>query len=327
MRRPEPLPAPIRNAVFTGRQAAALGVAPDRLRAGDLRRVGAGLYAHGDVVVADLALAAALRYLDPRSWMSHLSAATHHGLWLPPSGDDGLLHISRFPGSVRRRARGIASHEGMPLDGEVEFVRPVPGAPTGVDGTVSTRPRAWLELATTLDEDSLVAIGDQLVRRPDERGGRRAPYATITVLAEMLARHPHMNGVARARRALELVRVGSDSRPESLLRLALVRAGLPEPELQISLDPRDFAAPSADLGYRERKIVLQYEGAQHRTPAQFARDIHRDQRFQDAGWTSYKYSAEDLQTGFGRAVHEMRAALRVPPTNRRPGNDADPSRE
>jgi len=310
MTRPEPLPDPIRNAVFTGRQAASLGVPSDRLRARDLRRVGPGVYAHGDVVVTDLARATALRFLEPRSWLSHLSAAKHHGLWLPPFIDDGLLHISRFRDAGRRRARGVASHVGTPLDGEVEFVRPVPGAPDGMIGTVSTRPRAWLELAMTLDEDSLVAIGDELVRRPGGRGGRRAPYASIASLRQMLALHPHMNGVGRARAALDLVRVGSDSRPESLLRLALVRAGLPEPELQIRLDPRDFAGASADLGYRERKIVLQYEGAQHRTPEQFARDIRRDQRFQDAGWTSYKYTAEDLRTGFGRAVHQMRAVLR-----------------
>jgi len=100
------------------------------------------------------------------------------------------------------------------------------------------------------------------------------------------------------------------SGPETKLRLALVAAGLPEPQLQVRLDPDDRWSPEADLGYRRLRIALQYEGASHRTPDQLRRDNRRDAQVDKARWRYLKFDSADLFDGFARACREVREALR-----------------
>ena len=78
--------------------------------------------------------------------------------------------------------------------------------------------------------------------------------------------------------------LGADSAPETLLRLAMLDAGLPEPELQLTLWDGPMA-PSADAGYRARRIALQYDGAHHLDEVQRHSDRRRDKAFEAAGWT------------------------------------------
>ena len=89
------------------------------------------------------------------------------------------------------------------------------------------------DLATVLSADELVIGGDSLRLRA--RAGvscsRDDSLCSIDVLRSMVERHPGSRGVRKARAAVELIRVGADSPPETRLRLALVRAGLAEPVL------------------------------------------------------------------------------------------------
>ena len=109
-----------------------------------------------------------------------------------------------------------------------------------------------------------------------------------------------------AREALHLVRVGADSPPETELRLALIEAGLPEPELQVPGDPQDRFARIVDLGYRAWRLALQYDGEHHRSREQQARDARRDGWLQDHGWRSLRLTADDRLTGFARAIESVR---------------------
>lgn len=106
------------------------------------------------------------------------------------------------------------------------------------------------------------------------------------------------------------MRVGADSAPESLLRLAIVSAGLPEPELQVPLRAGDARSPSADLGYRHRRLVLQYDGEHHLGDAQILSDRRRDKAFESAGWTVLVFDKDDLADDFQRAVQRTKRALR-----------------
>ena len=127
----------------------------------------------------------------------------------------------------------------------------------------------------------------------------------------MLAgRHPNLQGIVRAREALDLMRVGADSAPESLLRLAIVDSGLPEPELQVPLRTGDARSPSADLGYRHRRIAIQYDGGHHLGDAQIFSDRRRDKAFESAGWTVLVFGKEDLADDFQRAVAKIKRAVR-----------------
>jgi hypothetical protein len=175
---------------------------------------------------------------------------------------------------------------------------------------ISTPARTWLDLAGILPLEDLVAVGDQLVRQP--RPGledRIEPWSTLPQLNEMMQRHPKLKGIVKAREAAELVRHGSDSAPETFLRLALTAAGLPEPELQLRIVPNDPYSPAADLGYRAQRIAIQYDGGHHLTREQQSRDNRRDESFNAAGWRYFKFNADDLAHDFRRAVNQVRIAL------------------
>lgn len=309
MRRP--LPSELQERVFTARQAVDLGVARGRLRATDVTRLAAGLYAHGVDEPGELAQLAALRYWRPELWLTHASAARTFGLWIPHAIQrDARLHVSLPPGRRTITAGGVAGHTLRAGPGEILRFDDVPHAPSGLAGTVSTPARTWLDLAPLLSVEELVVLGDQLVRRPYRRlDGRSSPWATRDSLAALLATHAQVAGAARAREALKLVRVGADSPPETRMRLAILRAGLPEPDLQVRPDPRDRHAIPADLGYRERRIALHYEGEGHRSPGQLERDIRRDEAFGASGWTNLRFTSEDGRQGFARAVLLLRQIL------------------
>ena len=83
-----------------------------------------------------------------------------------------------------------------------------------------------------------------------------------------------------------MIRVGSDSPRESLLRLAIVRSGLPEPELNV-----------------------EYEGASHNEEAQIVRDIARSERYGELGWTEVRISKRHMVNDAKPAVAKVRTAL------------------
>jgi hypothetical protein len=106
------------------------------------------------------------------------------------------------------------------------------------------------------------------------------------------------------------MRVGADSGPESLLRLAMTDAGLPEPELQVPLRAGDARSPSADLGYRHRRIAIQYDGGHHLGDAQIFSDRRRDKAFESAGWTVLIFDKGDLTDDFQQAIVKLKSVLR-----------------
>ncbi|GAA3673224.1 hypothetical protein GCM10023081_09510 [Arthrobacter ginkgonis] len=209
------------------------------------------------------------------------------------------------------RLHGTVCHRLAVHPGEVQTVLPPLDGPFEATGLrIATPARTWLDLAALLPFEDLVAVGDQVVRIPRARfEGRIDPWATPAGLSRLLDAHPNFTGIRTARAALKDVRVGSDSPPETKLRLALVRSGLPEPELQVRLDPEDQWSPEADLGYRHFRVAIQYEGASHRTPEQLRRDNRRDAQFDKARWRYLKFDSADLFDGFARACREVREAL------------------
>lgn len=107
------------------------------------------------------------------------------------------------------------------------------------------------------------------------------------------------------------MRVGADSAPESLLRLAMADAGLPEPDLQLALRVGDAVSPTADLGYRHRRLAIQYDGGHHLLDAQVLSDRRRDRAFESAGWTVLRLHKDDLADGCERAIGKIKRMLRT----------------
>lgn len=287
---------------FTIEEARARGLSRHVLRSRTVESVSYGIHRPAEWTFELKEAARILCVASPSSWISHSTAARLHQLILPSWLDDSNeLHISRARRTSGVRRKGITAHKMTSFEDEIEL-----------DGELrlSTRARAWLDLSRTLPLADLVCMGDQLVRIPRaEFENREEPYATVASLRAMLDRHRNLQGIVRARDALELIRVGSDSSPESLLRLAMMDAGLPEPDLQIKLWDRQDA-PSADAGYRNRRIALQYVGAHHLDEEQRRSDKRRDRAFRDAGWTVLVFTQVDLADGFGSAIIRIKNALR-----------------
>jgi hypothetical protein len=143
-------------------------------------------------------------------------------------------------------------------------------------------------LARIPDLVDLVVIADHLVRIPrPEFEDRTEPYATIDSLTRLPAGHRGKRGIRKARAALELCRIGADSPPETRLRPALHRAGLPEPQVN---------APLLDA-------------AGHSHPDQIDRDIGRTERVAAAGWIEVRISKRHMGDEARLAVKKVRAAL------------------
>ncbi len=304
MRTRTPLPGPLSTAPFTFEAARTLGVSKNRLRRPDICHISRGLYRPAEWSFELEEAARALSAASPGAWISHVTAARLRCQLLPPRlSDSEELHLSKPRALPEVRRRGIVGHTVLALDGEVETA----------DGIrISTRPRTWLDLARQLSLAELVCMGDELVRIP-RRGleGRSLPFATLDGLRSMVRRHPNLQGIVRARAALDLMRVGSDSGPETLLRLAMCDASLPEPELQIVLRPKMPRSPTADLGYRSRRLAIQYDGDHHLLPAQALSDRRRDKAFEAAGWTVLVLTKDDLADGFAGAIARIKRILRT----------------
>ncbi|WP_368483726.1 endonuclease domain-containing protein [Arthrobacter sp. P2b] len=232
-----------------------------------------------------------------------MTAAVLLGFWLPARFRDCRdLHLSKPKVLPPVRRQGVVGHTVLAFEDEITVWEGI---------RMSTPARTWLDLARVVPLADLVAVGDQLVRHP--RPGlelRTEPWSNLPELQRMLTRHTKLQGIVKARAALELIRPGADSAPETFLRLALTEAGLPEPELQIRIVPGDPYSPAADMGYRLQRIAIQYDGGHHLTREQQSRDNHRDERFHSAGWRYFKFNADDLAQDFRRAVGKVRMALK-----------------
>lgn len=106
---------------------------------------------------------------------------------------------------------------------------------------------------------------------------------------------------------------GAESPQETRTRLVLIDAGLPVPQTQIRVcdDYGDFIA-RIDMGYRELRVGIEYDGPQHWTDAaQRDRDIDRYTALADLGWTIIRVSSDLLRYRQGTFVARVVAAMRA----------------
>jgi hypothetical protein len=233
---------------------------------------------------------------------SHVTAARLWGIpleteWTPSEP----LHVSVPAPGRAARGRGIRGHQiarGGVQRGEVS------GVPV-IDPVT-----AWLQLGSLLSPPGLVAAGDHLVRVPPLGDDLRRPFTTVEALTER-ARSVSGRGILAARRAAGLVREGSDSPQESRVRLALLAAGLPEPELNpVIRDAEGRFVGRVDMLYRGARVVVEYDGDQHRTDRhQYDRDIRRIDALYALGWTVVRIRQPQMRHGAQEAVALVRAAL------------------
>jgi len=264
-------------------------------------------------VVIDRALA--LQPVMLESWFfSHATALAIWNLPVPLRVTTGVepLHVSTSVGRGPRRP-GVVGHRSAatrlpdPTRLDVSSSASWRSASSArrqlpVDDPLS----AWARSGTLLRLDELVRAGDALAGSwsPHEEARERSIDELIAAIAAV-GRVP---GAGRVRAALELIRPGVESPRETDLRLLLVRAGLPEPEInEPTYDASGRYLGKPDLRYRWRKVAIEYEGDEHRLDRRrFRHDILRRERFADAGWRTVRCTSDDLD---GRRAAELVARV------------------
>jgi very-short-patch-repair endonuclease len=303
MKIPRPLPTTLASKPFTRQEALDAGVSVGRLRYRDLDSPSRQIRMPRTGTEPDLAeRARPLTLVTPFSAASH---ATAFLLWefpgfLPGSNLPGI-HISRPDTMGRPRRRGVIAHKGQFFEDEITMLNGL---------YITSRARTWLDCARKMDIDEITVVADHLLRIPrPEFENRTEPYCTHAELEEMLDRHWGTPGIRKARLALEQARVGADSAPETRLRLALERAGLPTPEVNVRTELGSGVVRQPDLGYRQWRVAVDYEGEGHSEPGQIVRDIQKEEDFARAGWILVRIAKRHMSTDAVTAVRKVSRAL------------------
>lgn len=281
-----PLPDSLGDA-FTVAEGTLAGLGEGRMYGPDLSRPTHGVRATREPsTLRDLAAATALALPDDSAF-SHRTAARLWGLPLreaAPQAPAGPLDVMRPSSSARIRRAGCHGRRGLESR-EVQVHRGV-----RVTGLADT----WCDLGEVLDLDDLVVVGDAVTKRLQGPGDLHAA----------LSRRVRPRGAVVLRRALSLVRLGSDSPMETRCRLLFHRSGLPEPELNgvISHGHGGGFLCRSDFVWRAKRVIAEYQGADHF--GSFDRgddDISRRLLAEDDGWKYVELTKRDYFHGGRRA--------------------------
>ncbi|OOC06322.1 hypothetical protein B0293_12545 [Amycolatopsis azurea DSM 43854] len=112
---------------------------------------------------------------------------------------------------------------------------------------------------------------------------------------DRLADRRDQRGIHRALLLLDLATGKAESPPESILRLIVVEAGFPVPEVQYEITTIEGRKLYVlDLAWPSRRIALEYDGfASHEERHGY--DAERDARMAGRGWVTIRASAADLR--------------------------------
>lgn len=163
--------------------------------------------------------------------------------------------------------------------------------------------RAWRQTATLWTLDDLVAAGDFLV----------CPRNRLITIDDLRAEVRSMGDVAGGllASALDLVRMGAESPEETRLRLAVLRAGLPEPQLNWALRTSSgVEIARLDLAYPRFKIGAEYDGRVHAEDVdQFRKDADRWDAIRAQGWQHVRILSHHMRPDDTVAVAKIIEAL------------------
>lgn len=260
---------------FLGSEAVAAGV----LTAHRLRTRYDALYPNV-YVPRDTEMTAALRAEAAWLWSKrqaivagNSAAALHRTKWIDARSPAELIYANRHrPRDINTWGDRIEADEII----EIRGMR------------ACTPARAALDIACRYPLNRAVAAIDALANRT---------RLDMVAVEKLMARYPGRRGLRRARAAVDLVDPGSESPRETWLRLLVIRAGYPRPQTQIRVRDRyDYEFARIDVGWKERKIGLEYEGRHHQTdPVTYERDIRRLEELVRLGWTIIRVTAADTE--------------------------------
>jgi hypothetical protein len=272
-----PLPGSLAADAFTVADARDAKVGRGRLRADDLARPTHGVRSVRELTTLSQRAAATALALPADVTFCHATAAGLLDLPLPRTLENhARLHVARTTDRARVRRVGCVPHKGLERR-----------TTTVAHGLLVTSPAdTWADVAAdpTCSVDDAVVLGDAVARR---FGG--------DVLAWAADARVGTKGFATLVEALPLVRAGAFSPMETRARLLFMRAGLPEPELNVDLLVDGGWVARPDFVWREQRVVAEYDGDHHRTDArQWRNDVYRRQLLEDDGWKFVQLTSDDI---------------------------------
>ena len=267
------VPAALRTGPFKSADAHHFGVARGQLRGASFRRLGAGVYHWAGLKESpQLMLTGVARRLPPVAAFSGLTAAWLHGLDVAPC-DPIEVTIPEPAGSGR--CAGTAVSRSALCSDEIVLRRHLPA-------TSALRTLVDLGGRNSLIE-GVVAV-DLLLH---------AGLVSLEQVRDYVAEHPGTKGIARLRRALGLAEPDAESAMETRLRMLLVLARLPRPEVQVSIkDNRGRFLGRPDLLYRRQRLAIEYDGGTHRD--RMVEDNRRQNGLVGAGYRLLRFTAADV---------------------------------
>jgi hypothetical protein len=283
MKRASQLPPELQQRGFNTREGLDFGLSPTRMRGADLAHPYPSTRVPRD---ADEGVQSRIKTYSqrmlPAHYFSHVTAAIIHGLPLPWALQHAVvLHIGTDSPAARPNVRGVIGHHGEL--GSLTVVE--------IGGLRATSPvDTWCQLSSMLGLDDLIRLGDALVRR-------QHPFAEMRDLLAAVRRYSGHRGVKLLREALIWIRPGVDSPRETDLRLLIVRAGLPEPEVnRVILSRAGVKLATGDLVFYRYRVLLEYDGEQHRTDQnQYHWDVDRLDALMEETWRVIRINKSHLR--------------------------------
>ncbi len=132
---------------------------------------------------------------------------------------------------------------------------------------------------------------------------------TLDELRDLVDDWPMMKGIGTVRRALPLVRTGAQTPLESISRIRLIGAGLPEPELQAAFHDRSGLIGYADMYWPEMRVVGEADGlAKYSTRDDVIREKRREDRLRALGLGVVRWTWSDINADPNEVAGRVRAA-------------------
>lgn len=239
---------------------------------------------------------AAALAIQPGTVFSHGSALALHALPLHGVPLELPTVTRHRPGGGSRRSTALVCSN-LPLDGVVTEVDGIP---------VTTAARSVIDVARTVGLESGVCAADEAIRKR---------LCTTTDLRREAEAAKGRTGVSRARPLPDLASGLAESVLESLLRVIVVLAGLPAPELQVWLGVRTGHRYRVDFYWRKWRLIGEADGfGKYGTSPEEIRENwiaerHRQTQLEDAGHVVIRWTWQDIYRP-GQVIQQVRAAMR-----------------
>jgi very-short-patch-repair endonuclease len=205
---------------------------------------------------------------------------------------DDAIHVIVPAGTPKPRVEGVVAHEAiLPVVEHVviDGIRYAPPARCAIDLARQVRRMDALPIL-----DAALAAGTCI---PDD-------------LVAEVSRHRGLRGVRQARELVKVADGRAECRQESQLRLVILDGGLPAPEPQLwVVDQNGIGLYRLDLGYRGKRVGIEYDGLSHLDRDRLRHDRARLNWLDAHGWTMRFFTDRDLYRYPARIVAMVRSAL------------------